>query len=88
MALRISIGGIAKRRGFFAMSVGYDGKVLIPLWFVGTLSTRTVIWWMKQCKMVRFHRYFVLRFLRTEICCMRLLSRIVVTYHIFSLILE
>ena len=34
MALRISIGGIAKRSGFFAMCVGYDGKVLIPLWFV------------------------------------------------------
>ena len=34
MALRISIGGIAKRCGFFAMHVGYDGKVLIPLWFV------------------------------------------------------
>ena len=26
MALRIGIGGIAKRRGFFAMCVGYDGK--------------------------------------------------------------
>ena len=34
MALRISIGGIAKRSGFFAMCVGHDGKVLIPLWFV------------------------------------------------------
>ena len=34
MALRISIGGIAKRSGFFAMRVGYDGNVLIPLWFV------------------------------------------------------
>ena len=32
--LRISIGGIAKHRGFFAMCVGYDGKVLIPLLFV------------------------------------------------------
>ena len=30
----ISIGGIAKRSGFFVMCVGYDGKVLIPLWFV------------------------------------------------------
>ena len=34
MALRISIGGIAKRSGFFAMCVGYDGKFLMPLWFV------------------------------------------------------
>ena len=34
MALRINIGGIAKRSGFFAMCVGYDGKVLIPLRFV------------------------------------------------------
>ena len=34
MALQISIGGIAKRSGFFAMCVGYDGKVLIQLWFV------------------------------------------------------
>ena len=34
VALRISIGGIAKRSGFFAMCVGYDGKLLIPLWFV------------------------------------------------------
>ena len=34
MALRISIGGIAERRGFFAMCLGYDGKVLIPPWFV------------------------------------------------------
>ena len=34
VALRISIGGIAERSGFFAMCVGYDGKVLIPLWFV------------------------------------------------------
>ena len=44
MALRISIGDIAKRSGFFAMSVGYDGKVSIR----SGLSTRTVIWWMKQ----------------------------------------
>ena len=29
-----SIGGIAKRSGFFVMCVGYDGKVLIPLWFI------------------------------------------------------
>ena len=35
-------------------------------------------------KMVRVHRYFVLSFWRTEICYVRLLSRIVVTYHIFS----
>ena len=28
------IGGIAKRSGFFAMCVGFDGKVLFPLWFV------------------------------------------------------
>ena len=34
MALRISTGGIAKRSGCFAMFVGYDIKVLIPLWFV------------------------------------------------------
>ena len=34
MALRISIDGIAKRSDFFAMCVGYDGKVLIPLWFI------------------------------------------------------
>ena len=34
VALRISIGSIAKRSGFFAMCVGYDGKVLIPLWFI------------------------------------------------------
>ena len=34
MAIRISIGGIAKRRGFFAMCVGNDGKILILLWFV------------------------------------------------------
>ena len=34
MALRISIGGIVKRSGFFEMCVGYDGKILILLWFV------------------------------------------------------
>ena len=34
VALRISSGGIAKRRGILAMCVGYHGKVLIPLWFV------------------------------------------------------
>ena len=34
MALGISIGGIAKSSGFFAMCVGYDGKVSIPLWFI------------------------------------------------------
>ena len=34
VALRICIGGVAKRSGFFAMCIGYDGKVLIPLWFV------------------------------------------------------
>ena len=31
MVLPISIGGIAKLSGFFAMCVGYDGKVLILL---------------------------------------------------------
>ena len=34
VTLQVSIGGTAKHRGFFAMCVGYDGKVLIPLWFV------------------------------------------------------
>ena len=34
MALRISVGGIAKRRGFFAICVDYYGKVLIPHRFV------------------------------------------------------
>ena len=34
VSLRISIGGIAKRSGFFVMCVGYDGMVLIPLWFI------------------------------------------------------
>ena len=34
VALQISIGSTAKRSGFFAMCVGYDGKVLIPLWFI------------------------------------------------------
>ena len=34
VALRISIGGMAKRISFLAMCVNYDGKVLIQLWFV------------------------------------------------------
>ena len=42
MALRISIGGIAKRSGFFAMCVGYDGKVLIPLSKIGTSFNQVI----------------------------------------------
>ena len=49
-------------------------------WFCSGLSTRTVIWWMKQRKNGRVHRHFVLSFRRTEICYVRLLSRIVMTY--------
>ena len=59
--------------------------VMERFWLCSGLSTRTVIWGMKQHKMLRFHRYFVLSFWRIEICYVRLLSRIVVTYHIFSL---
>ena len=54
MALRISIGGIAKRSGFFAMSVGYDGKVLIPLWFVH--EDRHL--WMKKRKNGKISQVF------------------------------
>ena len=60
VALRISICGIAKRSGFFAVCVGHDGKVLIPLWFVHEDSHLVDV--TRKKKMVRFHRYFVLSF--------------------------
>ena len=48
VALRISIDDIAKRHGFFAMCIGYDGKILIALRFVhedGHLVDETTYKW-------------------------------------------
>ena len=47
MALRISIGGIAKHHGFFAMCVGYDRKVLTVLRVVHEDSH--LVGWLVGC---------------------------------------
>ena len=83
--MRKHVAGFAKRRGFLAMCVGYNGKVLIPLWFVHEDSHLV---YKNNVKMVRFHRYFVSSFRRMEICYVMLLSRMAVVYHIFSLNLK
>ena len=82
MALRISIGGIAKRSGFFAMCVGYDGKVLIPLWFVHEGSD---IWWMKQCRNGNISQIFCFKLLKDRnLLCEALVQNCGNLSHIFA----
>ena len=64
MALQISIGGIVKRIGFFA------------------------IWWMKQRKNGKSSQTFCFKLLKDGNLLCEALSRIVVTYHLFSQNLE
>ena len=81
MALRISIGRVAKRSGFFAMCVGYDGKVLIPLWFV----QRTVSWWMKQRKNCKSSQIFCFKLSKDgNLLCEALVQNYSDLSHIFA----